>query len=353
MLISLVVHEAMASIRSSAGRTLAAVAAVSTLMAGIGLIEGITAVAWQDEYRSSLRSGADVVVISRVTGADIDPQVCASLGRTSVVTLTGGIGLGGIVHSQAAPGVAFQTVHVSGDAFEIVAGIGERTDPSEHLMAVGQSLAEDLGLVVGSNLMLDNGDHLRVGAIGEVAHRAPEQSRWLYVPGADRVEQCWVEFAPGGRDSGVDAVRAQLSQYAPDYQISSLLAEASDDALEGWSARPSRFGWIGGSIGAIVLTLLVWIPRRREFALRRSLGQAEVSIAFQAAVEGLVISMISLVVAGSWTAAALVLLGSAEPVGFMAGFRQIGMVATVWGSSFVIVAFALMRGEPLGRLKED
>lgn len=294
-----------------------------SLMVGLAIAGLIGALTWSELQTSSrilvfqrefVAAGGNVFVATGVDG--ISAHQCEALANTDIVLAAGGVRLVDAEEVNTAPGTLFQVVEATSGVLQIWSGPDARAPALRSMgLVVGVAAADELGLGPGSFLGIGDERPSEVAAVYDPGRRYPNAERWIVVPTAPvgLVDECWVEFAAGSRETGGAALGFLLGGSSVEVDISPLadLDQFSFNPKFELLNRPQGNAWaIAGFALTVLLALIAWL-RRRELGLYRALGTSQAALWLMAQLE------------------AVLLVGSASAIGFL---FALALNASVQGS---------------------
>ncbi|WKZ83103.1 MAG: hypothetical protein QY307_02295 [Acidimicrobiia bacterium] len=321
--------------------TVSMVRTVATVVLAGGLAFGLTwmdlaatddALAFQREFA---RLGGFVAVAS-----DSQDQVpvgrCVSLAQRVGVIAAGALSAGNTVQLHEAPGTMFQTGTATPGAILLWAA-----DPPSHAdlavgTVLGRAAADELGLATGMLLGADGLDTAQtVGAVIDTEARNPFVSRWIIQvgPPAGTASQCWVEFAPGTLETGLQVLAATFAELQPDLEVRRWirLDDFARDPVADLAGRPEKDAWI--PIG-VAIALLVWLTvwaRTSEIGLYRAVGTSNPALWLLGQLEVAYVLVPAMVSGYLWAAVAHAAVAEVQP-----GMDQLLVAARGAGSALLL-----------------
>ncbi|MGE0598905.1 MAG: hypothetical protein AB7J35_03655 [Dehalococcoidia bacterium] len=284
--IASLLHEGLANLEANLFRSLAMLGLCAASFGGLAFLElrqGMELTQFVRDYRE----GGAYVAIASVPGGGVSGSRCESLNNTAGVVAAGAWRGTGQDTFPMAPGVLFQAADVTGGLL--------RVWDTRHLLGtgvglvVGPAMASELGLRAGLIATFDDGEPVRVSAVGDFARRNPQAARWALSPvsPAGTFDECWVEFEPGAYEAGRDSLAARFAEGSADPAVRPYRRsdEFTRDPAAEWDSRPQKRGWIAAPLALFGLALVAGWFRRAEAGLYLSMGTRRAQLAMMAAAE--------------------------------------------------------------------
>ncbi|MBM7826622.1 ABC transporter permease family protein [Microbacterium aurum] len=319
-----ILREGLRGIGARPVQFISATLILGVALAGVGAAEAVITGRSLATMEAEKAKGSTVVIVDRNEG-DIDGARCLRLGSSAGVTAVGTVARVETVGVLGYPSVPFQHAVVTPGLIGI---LYPSLQVRQNVTGIaGEAVADEVGLVDGSEVKTTGGSTLVLQLPDEGTPRSQDRARWLYTfeSTPTRVRECWVEATPGSVERVREVIAATFSE-TRDLRVRSQASTATYDATRAsWLARPTQFAWTGGALIGAAIAFTLTFTRRHELALYRLLGASKSETALIGVVATCASIFIATILGAEICAVAMRLVGVSERLANQLGLMQIAL----------------------------
>jgi putative ABC transport system permease protein len=284
-----------------------------------GLLETASSIHTRNSEASLVAQGYTTIRVSDQAGTStggISSSICSRFSGLPGVVATGGVSAPIESSASTDPGDTFSIAYYVGDAPFVLAGTSTLNTTSTVGAVVSQQLASELGVTVGSRIVLRGVGATNVAQVANLGLRDEDMGRTILLPTAPiaPVGSCYIQFTTSGYSAGLQTVNL-LFDTVPSVSITPLVPHLSStsDPSQAWKSRSSRFLWMvmGACLGAVLGINIS--SRKHELALLLITGSSRSEVGVLALLTSLFVASLGVITAALWLGAGDLLLSGDLP----------------------------------------